>query len=71
MRKLVTLGVFLLVWGSLATLALAQATDGNLVGTITDPSGAVIPNASIQLLNAETGVSFTAKADDSGNYRFT
>ena len=70
MRKVVTQGVFLLIWASLATLAFAQATDGNLVGTITDPTGAVIPNASIQLLNAETGVGFTAKVDDSGNYRF-
>lgn len=69
-KKVVTLAVSVLVYASLAALAFAQATDGNLVGSITDPTGAVIPNVTIQLLNADTGVGFTAKADDSGNYRF-
>jgi len=37
MRRVFTSLVSFLVYVSLATLAFGQATDGNLVGTVTDP----------------------------------
>lgn len=49
--------------------AQAQASDGNIVGLITDQTGAVIPNASATLTNLETNVKRTAQSE-SGTYRF-
>jgi hypothetical protein len=49
--------------------AQAQASDGNIVGLITDQTGAVIPNATATLTNLETGVKRTAPSE-AGAYRF-
>ena len=51
-------------------LAFAQATSGDLVGTITDQSGAVVPNANITATNTETGVKNTTRSNVNGEYRF-
>ena len=40
----------------------------SLTGTVTDPTGAVIPNASIALLNVETGASRDTVSDGQGRY---
>ena len=49
----------------------AQANSGSIVGTVTDPSGAVIPGASVTINNPVTSYSRTDKADNSGAYRFS
>jgi hypothetical protein len=46
-----------------------QATT-SLTGTVTDPTGAVVPNAKLELVNQETGVQRTTTADASGAYSF-
>jgi hypothetical protein len=51
----------------LPTTIWAQAT-GAIVGTVTDPSGAVIPNAKITAKRIETGVSQSTVTGGSGNY---
>ncbi|MES1258635.1 MAG: carboxypeptidase-like regulatory domain-containing protein, partial [Acidobacteriota bacterium] len=38
---------------------LAQTNTGSIRGTVTDPSGAVIPNAPVILTNNRTGVQST------------
>ncbi len=50
---------------------LAQATIGSVTGTITDTTGAAIPNAKVQLSNNVSGLSRTATADAGGQFRFT
>jgi Carboxypeptidase regulatory-like domain len=52
----------------LTGLALAQTDTARLFGTITDPTGAVVPNATITLSEAATGRVVTAQTDASGNY---
>src|ERR1700690_2676313 len=52
----------------LTGLALAQTDTARLFGTITDPTGAVIPNATITLTDAATGRVVTAQTSDSGSY---
>jgi hypothetical protein len=49
----------------------AQVISGDLVGTIFDKSGAVVPNASVEAVNADTGVKYTTEASASGEYRFS
>jgi Carboxypeptidase regulatory-like domain len=52
--------------------ALAQSlTTGDILGTVTDPSGAAIPNASVTLKGVDTGTSQNTTANQSGEYRFT
>jgi hypothetical protein len=54
---------------SLSGFAQSQALNGQIEGTITDANGAIIPNASITILNIETGTVRTVTTDDSGVYR--
>lgn len=51
-------------------ILFGQASDGNLVGTVTDSSGAAIVNAAVELTNTQTGIKATTKTDAQGVYRF-
>ncbi len=50
--------------------AFGQAIDGNVVGTITDSSGAAVVGAEVTATNIATGVVATGKTGSSGDYRF-
>src|SRR5215475_14428822 len=39
-------------------------------GAVTDPSGGIVPEAQVTLVNVETGVSQTAKTNSAGSYNF-
>jgi hypothetical protein len=54
-----------------APTALAQVISGTISGTITDSTGAVIPNAPVTLINQATGSRFTGKSNGSGLFSFT
>jgi hypothetical protein len=54
----------------LAGYAYGQQGTGVITGTVTDPSGAVIPNVAVTLYNANTGVQRTARTNAVGIYRF-
>lgn len=49
----------------------AQAISGDLVGVVTDPSGAVMPGIKVEASNIATGVKFSSTTNSSGEYRFT
>ena len=49
----------------------AQVISGDLVGTVLDKSGAAVPNASVEAVNAETGAKYGTQADASGEYRLS
>ena len=49
----------------------AQGGTGELSGVVTDPSGAVVPNAQITLSNNATGDKRTAVTTGAGIYRFS
>lgn len=50
--------------------AHAQVIYGSVVGTVTDPTGSVIPGASVKLVNKDTGVTNEDKTDQGGRYSF-
>jgi hypothetical protein len=56
---------FSLAFG-VATLAQSTAT---LQGLVTDPSGAVVPNAKVTVRSLATGAERTAQTDSEGNYQ--
>jgi len=65
-------------WGILLMLALlcgvptfVSAQDvASLTGVVTDPSGAVVPDADVKLLDTKTNTSFAAKTNELGAYLF-
>jgi hypothetical protein len=67
------------IYRILTLLALALATvhapaqggnAGAIRGTVTDPSGAVIPNATVHLTNPRSGLDRTSSSDAQGNFVF-
>jgi hypothetical protein len=48
--------------------ASAQFDTGTIVGSVTDPSGAVIPHASVTITNTGTSVTKTLQTDNGGNF---
>src|SRR5919198_5815866 len=54
----------------LARPAAAQFDTGSVVGTVRDPSGGVVPGATVTLTNTATGVSVTKSTSADGSYEF-
>ena len=50
------------VWG--------QSTGGRINGRVTDPSGAVVPDATVTIINEATGVSNHTQSSKSGDFSF-
>ena len=59
-----TVGVCLL----LGSAVFAQTDRGTITGTVLDPAGAVVPNASVVVKNLETAASYNASSTNTGNY---
>ena len=65
-----------LFFGTMAVMLLfaagrqsgAQTVNGNIIGTVHDPQGGVIPNVSVSAKNLETGAERTATTDDTGSF---
>jgi len=62
--------VFLVLMVLSSATAWAQFTSG-IEGTVSDPTGAVLPGATVTIKNEETGASQTVQTQDSGSFRFT
>ncbi|HUQ34424.1 MAG TPA: TonB-dependent receptor [Pyrinomonadaceae bacterium] len=48
----------------------SQITTGVIQGTVTDPNGAVVPGASVEVKNLETNLVKNASTDDDGRFSF-
>ena len=53
----------------LAIPLLAQTIFGTILGTVTDPSGAVMTGVTITITNQGENISHDVKTDAQGNYR--
>ncbi len=62
--------MLLLLGSSAVTQLNAQVLKGQILGTITDPSGAVIPGASITLSETNTNAVRESETNESGLYVF-
>lgn len=65
LRSVVGISVFLI-----GSLAWTQTGTSTIRGTVTDPSGRVVPDATITLTNVATNGVRTTKSTDTGNYVF-
>lgn len=71
MRKAITFLTLLAVTVFvLQAMVIAQTVTGSFSGTVTDTSGAVIPNATITLTDQATGTSRSTKSNGAGFYSF-
>src|SRR5260370_39679128 len=51
-----------------AAALFAQSNQGRITGTISDPAGAVVPSAQIEIKNSETGGVYRGGTSETGNY---
>jgi hypothetical protein len=69
LRLVALLALFLI---ALIPVLLAQsAGTSGLTGTVTDPSGASVPNVTVTLTSADTNQARTAVTGGDGQYKFT
>src|SRR5437660_12102684 len=54
----------------LSKQALAQVDSGTLLGTVTDPSAAVVPGAKVTLIDEGTSLAVTTTSGRDGAYTF-
>lgn len=70
MTKLTRIAVFTSLCALFSVPALLAQVSGVVSGTVTDPSGAVVPNAAVTAVNTETGATRGTIADRAGRYAF-
>ncbi|GAA3746857.1 carboxypeptidase-like regulatory domain-containing protein [Terriglobus aquaticus] len=56
---------------ALVNTGFAQTTTATMTGVVTDATGAVVPDALVELTNPTTNVSFKATTNSAGSYRFS
>lgn len=52
-----------------SAVAYAQTVGGTILGTVTDPQGSVVPDASVVIRNVETGIQRALATSTSGTYQ--
>lgn len=67
MRSLLTAVVVGMV--CFAGLSFGQATDGIIVGKVTDPSGSAVIGAAVTATNKDTNVKYSSPTNEAGDYR--
>jgi uncharacterized surface anchored protein len=55
----------------LTSSGLAQVTSADVLGTVTDQTGAAVAGATVTIKNIDTGVTHVAKTGENGDYTFT
>ena len=71
MTRLLTKVLAVVLVCGVPSLSLAQVrTSGQIVGTVKDATGAVVPAAALVLIDANTGLTFEAKAAADGGFTF-
>src|SRR5438876_4755896 len=67
-RRLIEVVVILCI--GLLTQIFAQTSNATLGGTVSDPTGALIPGVSLTATNTATGIATTVLSNEAGAYQF-
>ena len=54
-----------------AFLAVSQTSNGTITGVVSDPAGAVVAGAGIEVRNTDTGFAYPTQSTGTGNYTVT
>ncbi len=68
---LIQLTMLLALWVGLPSILLAQIDQGTITGTVTDTTGAVVPNAQVILTENDTGLALKSTTNKGGVYVFS
>src|SRR5579871_2130399 len=52
-------------------VSLGQAVYGTITGTVSDPSGAAVPNAAVNITDVDRGISYSTHSNAAGNFEQT
>jgi hypothetical protein len=63
--------LFVLAFSAVFSTLHAQSNSGSINGTVTDPSGAVIPGATVSIQNPVSAYTRSATTDSAGHFRFS
>jgi hypothetical protein len=63
--------LFVFVFSTMFSTVQAQSNSGSISGAVTDPSGAVVPGATVTVENPVSGYLRTAKTDSTGRFQFS
>src|SRR6185437_5584645 len=69
MRNRLVAAALFLAFGTL--LAFGQGATGTITGIVTDQQGAVVPNATVQAKNQDTGTVYAGASSGTGNFTIT
>src|SRR5437867_11886316 len=67
-RRVAFLALSLILLNAVYSNGQSQITTGTIQGTVSDQTGAVVPNVTVVLKNASTGVERTVTTDEAGRY---
>ena len=62
--------LFVFVFSAMSWTVQAQSNSGSISGAVTDPSGAVVPGATVSINNPVSGYARTVETDASGRFQF-
>lgn len=61
---------FVLLFLAYSSIGFGQAVNANLVGTVTDPTKAAIPGATVTITETKSGATKSTQTNESGNFDF-
>jgi uncharacterized surface anchored protein len=64
------IAAMMLLLSMFVAAASAQEFRGSLSGNVTDPNGAALPGATVEIRNVETNVANTVTTNEEGNFNF-
>ncbi len=64
-------GLLVLLCITIASSAQSVGNSGSVSGTVSDPTGAVVPNAKVEIRNPISGFDRTTVSDSAGKFEFT
>src|ERR1700748_2208805 len=64
-------GILVLLCISVFSTAQSVGNSGSVSGTVSDPTGAVVPNAKVEIRNPISGFDRTTVSDSAGKFEFT
>ncbi|RMG46411.1 MAG: carboxypeptidase regulatory-like domain-containing protein, partial [Acidobacteria bacterium] len=68
-KSIISVGVLFIVMSASSAAVFGQATTGTISGTVSDESGAVLPDAIVTIVHVATGMTRTVMTDENGRYR--
>ncbi len=70
-QRYFTLAIMMLFLGFAGQTMMGQTSTADVLGNVSDPTGAALANATVTLVNTETKDTRTVQTNDSGAYLFT